>query len=396
MSDKPAFYFIGKAPLSKSLLNRALIVKSWFPDFKIQGSSSCEDILVMEKLIQNLNQKNTFDCGLSGTAFRFFITRLSRETGVFFLKTALPLLKRPLDESVSFLSQLSVAVKKTKEGFFLESQGWNPQGDGIHIPGQTSSQYASALLLNSWNLDRDLYFNFSPFSVSYPYFQMTLRFLQSLGLKVYQNKEEFYIVKNQSLKVWEYCPEQDKSCLFALACFAVLKGQAVFLDWEEPSLQADHIFPQILKSMQAPVFLKNKRLKISQSHTLKAIDISLKGTPDLFPLLAVLCAKAEGKSYLRNIYHIAFKESNRLKKIYDLLCLCHIPCKQEGQDFWIQGNPEWNQKISPFVFDPEEDHRIVMAVELLRCLNTPIELSNRNCVKKSFPDFYSYIQSAFT
>ncbi|MBC6415551.1 MAG: hypothetical protein GDA46_04080 [Bdellovibrionales bacterium] len=391
MSKKQSFFFIGKAPFSKSLLNRALIVKSWFPDFKIQGSSLCEDILTMKYLTENLHKKKEFDCGLSGTAFRFFTTRLSRKKGIFFIKTSPLLLKRPLDETFSLLSQLSVSLKKIKEGFILVSKGWKIQGDGIYIPGQVTSQNASALLLNSWNLDKDLYFNFSSSSVSYSYFQMTLKFLQSLGLRVYQNKNDFCVIKNQSLKVKDFPLEQDKSCLFALACFASLKGQATFLDWKEESLQADHIFPEILKNMQVPISLKNNQLKISQSSSLKSIDISLKDNPDLFPMLAILCAKAEGISYLRDISHIAFKESNRLEKIYKLLSLCHINCKKEGSYFVIEGKTEWNQKISPFVFDPEEDHRIVMATELLKSLNISIELKNKDCVKKSFPEFYSYI-----
>ena len=461
MTSDP-FYFMGKAPLSKSLLNRAFIVKSWFPEFKIHGSSGCEDILIMTKLIEELKtlkktadpSSHEFDCGLSGTAFRFFITRLSREKGEFIIKADSSLLERKLEESISFLSQLSVSAIKIKGGFRVVSKGWKIQGDGIYIPGQTTSQYASALLLNSWNLDKDIYFNFSLSSVSYPYFKMTLNLLKKLGMQIHQNREEFFIPKNQSLRKMSYAPEQDKSCLFALACFASMQGSAVFLDWEESSLQADHIFPEVLKKMgvsvsfhqakfqesqdkdkfhdfykkeksiktskeekskissfmfeNSPVLLsstksltpnqkeeqakiKNSYLKVSKSNDLKSIDINLKSTPDLFPMLAVLCSKAKGKSYLRGISHLAFKESNRPKKIESLLKKCKINCGRQGDSFWIEGSPEWDQPISPFTFDPEKDHRIVMAVELLKSLKAPIKLTDKTPINKSFPDFYSCI-----
>ena len=451
MSDKNPFYFFGKAPLSKSLLNRALIVKSWFPNFKIHGSSTCEDILVMTKLTENLKNHQEFHCGLSGTAFRFFITRLSREKGEFVIKADSSLLERNLEESISFLSQLSVSVTKIQRGFKIVSKGWKLQGDGVYIPGQITSQYASALLLNSWNLDKDLYFHFSLSSVSYPYFNMTLNFLKKLGMQIHQNGEEFFIPKNQTLKEVSYSPEQDKSCLFALACFASLHGESLFLDWEESSLQADHIFPEVLKKMgvlisfhqakfqeshyrgkfpepykqekskiislvlenshilssskesltpsqngkikQDQFKIKNPYLKISKSSHLQSIDINLKGTPDLFPMLAVLCAKAKGKSYLRGISHLAFKESNRIKKIESLLKKCKIKCERQGEDFWIEGQPHWNQQISPFTFDPEKDHRIIMAVELLKSLKAPIKLTDKSSINKSFPNFYSCISS---
>ena len=46
--------------------------------------------------------------------------------------------------------------------------------------------------------------------------------------------------------------------------------------------------------------------------------MSLKGQPDLFPMLAVLCAKTEALSVLRDISHLDFKESSRALKLKEL------------------------------------------------------------------------------
>ena len=490
MSQKP-FHFIGKAPFSKSLLNRALIIKSWYPDFIIHGSSLCDDILAMDSAVKKLcqlglnssacssdfqlggnnsfhednsgnkisepalqKQKENFDCGLSGTAFRFLALRLSREKGKFVLNSDTALFKRPLEEAFSLLSQLSVLIEKTKQSYIISSKGWKLQGDCVYVPSKITSQWASALLLNSWNLDQDLYFVFNSSAVSYPYFKMTLDFVRSLGLIVQHQGDEFFISKGQNLKVKEYHPEQDKSCLFALACFAVLKGQAVFLDWGAESLQADHIFMDILKSMAVPVELrkgqpvkpfdfshkptahistnspsvnsssKNKysssirhshkhvpvkagngnlqarqgkakqiQLIISKCDHLKALDINLKGQPDLFPMLAILCARAEGLSVLREVSHVVFKESNRAKKIKELLEKCGIQVKIQKNDFVIYGQKKWTHKIHPFEFDTEQDHRLVMTGELIAGIGVPIILKGKEAVNKSFPEFYSLIQS---
>ena len=471
--SKKSFRFIGKAPLSKSLLNRALIIKSWYPNFVIHGSSSCEDILVMDSAVKKLykfglnfsacsgdsrfrgndsrdknstpspiKHKQEFDCGLSGTAFRFLAVRLSREKGEFMLKADKALFKRPLEEVSSLLSQLSVSIEKTEQAYVISSEGWKLQGDCVYVPSQVTSQWASALLLNSWNLDQDLYFVLNKSVVSYPYFNMTLSFVKSLGLIVQQQGNEFFVPKGQGLKKGEYRPEQDKSCLFALACFAVLNGQAVFLDWEIDSLQADHIFPDILQTMGAPVELRkdqpsqssvsfdsdshsreshhpsesrhsnesrhsresgnlqNKLKNLNQTNViiskcdhLKTLNISLKGQPDLFPLLAVLCAKAEGLSVLREVSHLAFKESNRLQKIKELLEKCGVQVKIQENDFLIYGQREWNSEISPFEFDTEQDHRLLMAGELVASMGVPVTLKGKDSVNKSFPEFYSLIQS---
>ena len=519
MSQKD-FHFIGKAPLSKSLLNRALIIKSWYPDFVIHGSSSCGDVLIMESAVKKisqfalsfkigygdsrfrgndsvsgndkasgndsvsgndnasgndsasgndnasgndsasgndkasgndnasgndsasgndkasgndnasgndsasgndflsregemrenfvsiegkdsedknkkLTQNKEFDCALSGTAFRFLAVRLSREKGEFVLTADKALFKRPLEEAVSLLSQLSVSIKKTEQAYVIFSEGWGLQGDCVYVPSQITSQWASALLLNSWNLDQDLYFVFNSSAVSYPYFKMTLDFVRKLGLIVHQKGSDFFIPKGQYLKKREYHPEQDKSCLFTLACFAVLKGKAVFLDWEEESLQADHIFPNILKTMGVSVDLREDHLIVSKCEDLKALDVSVKREPDLFPMLSVLCAKVEGLSILREVSHLDFKESSRAQKLKELLEKCGIKVEIQNDDFLIYGQKSWNHKITPFLFDTEEDHRLVMAGELVSVMGVPITLKGKSAVNKSFPEFYSLIQSCF-
>ena len=390
--SKNDFYFLGKAPLSKSLLNRALIVKSWFPDFSIQGTSLCDDILIMKKAIEDLKKKKEFDCGLSGTAFRFLIVRMSREKGQFLFKVDKALLNRPLKDISILLSQLSVDIKQTDKGFLISSSGWKVQGDSVHVPSQMTSQYASALVLNSWNLKQDLYFSFSKEAVSYSYFKMTIDFVKSLGLIIKGEGQEFFIPKGQSLKKWNYTPEQDKSCLFALACFAVLNGKSIFLDWKEESLQVDNIFPNILKNMGVQIKFKNNQLVISKCENLKPLSFNVKNSPDLFPLLCVLCAKAEGLSELRGLSHLIFKESNRLNKTKELLEFCGIQVKFQEDNCLIYGKKIW-PKVSAFIFDTTKDHRMVMAAELISSINIPITVQGKDSVNKSFPEFYSFIGS---
>ena len=387
---KNSFYFLSQIPLSKSLLNRALIVKSWFPEFSIHGTSQCADIATMDKAIEDLKDKKEFHCGLSGTAFRFLAVRLSREKGDFLLTGEQKLFERPLQEISTLLSQLSVSVKKTDRGFLLSSNGWRLQGDYINVPSKITSQYASALVLNSWNLKQDLYFSIGTRTVSYPYFQMTLDFVKKLGCTVQGKDNEFFIPKGQALKQFHYSPEQDKSCLFALACFAVLKGKAVFVNWEENSLQPDSVFPKILEEMGVKTEIKNKKLSLSKCENLKPLNINLKGLPDLFPMLCILCAKAEGLSELSGLSHLAFKESNRLKKTKELLEACRIQITVEQDKCLIYGKKIWPE-VSPFVFDTEQDHRMVMAGELVSTLDVPVTVLDKDSVNKSFPEFYSML-----
>ena len=235
------------------------------------------------------------------------------------------------------MSQLGVEILKTKKGYSLSSQGWNPQGDYLNVPSQVTSQYASALVLNSWSYERDIYFSLTSQKVSYPYFEMTVDFVKKLGMEIKQSGREFYIPKKQILNNFHYKIEEDKSCLFALAAFAALNGKAVFTNWEEQSSQPDAIFLKFLKDMGVSFKVKDQNMIIYQSDKLKNISADLSHYPDLFPILSVLCARAEGLSQLSGLSQQAFKESNRLNKIKELLDFLSIKTEIKNYTLFIHG-----------------------------------------------------------
>lgn len=392
MAEKEDFYFLGKAPLSKSLLNRALIIRGWFPDFDIQGTSSCDDIQIMKKALRNPSEK-TINCGLSASAFRFLALYFSRKGGEYFLTGQPNLLNRQMRELPMILSQLGASAIREEKGWWINSEGWKPQGDYVNIPYKTTSQYASGLLLSGWNLKRDLFFALNRNQVSFAHFKMTLDFARQLGMEVKGEGTEYCIPAGQTLKVFHYKPEQDQNCLFALAALAALKGKAVFSDWKDHSLQPEAIFPDILKKMEVSLKKENHTLSVFKTNNLKPVEMNLCSTPDLFPVLSVLCAKANGTSRLSGLKHLAFKESHRLNQMEMLFQLSNIPVEKTEDTFTIQGKA-LNLPVKPFEFDGAGDHRIIMAAALLKKTGVPIQIQGKEAVSKSFPDFFKYIGDA--
>ena len=386
---------IAHVPFSKSLLNRAKIVQSWFPDLNIKGDSSCDDIKVMDQALKVLKSKTDgikiIDCGLSATALRFLIFRVSREKGEFLLTGKPTLLSRPFEQIPKLLSQLGVQVTKTDKGFHIISDGWKPQGDCIYISSKVSSQYASGFILNSWNFPRDLYFVLTDKKESYPYLQMTISLAKSLGLDIQSSGNEYYIPKNQTLKSFEYQSEKDQSCLFSVAAFAALNNdRVIFESWESKSIQPDSVFVSILEQMNVAIKKDKNNLIISKTENLEPISIDLTFYPDLFPVLSVLCAKAEGKSYLRGIKRQSFKESNRLLKTKELLEKSGIKTEVQDDVFVIYGKKSWRQ-VQEFCFDTDNDHRMVMASFLVKGIGVPINIEGKESINKSFPDFLSIV-----
>ena len=118
------FQFKGSIPASKSLLNRALLVQSYFPDLQISGDSHCNDVVHMKEALRQLSLNQEIHCGEAGTVFRFMALRAAREPGHHLLKGSPRLLQRPHEGITFLLSQLSVRAEMTLSGMSILSEGW--------------------------------------------------------------------------------------------------------------------------------------------------------------------------------------------------------------------------------------------------------------------------------
>ena len=391
MSQVRKIKFVGRGPDSKSLLNRAWIVKSYCPDFQIKGASLCDDVQIIKKAVKSLKSREEIHCGASAAALRFMALRASREKGEFILTGEKNLFSRPHKDLFFILNQLGVkAFFHDSKKLVIESQGWRPAGDALVVFSNKSSQFASSVFLNSFNLEKDLFVSIEGPMVSVSYLKMTLSFLAELGFEVKGHTREFHIPKGQKIKKNKYTVEQDMSSLFALACFASLRGKAVFTPWPQKSLQPDFIFPSLLEKIGVKVEEKNNTLQISSSGRLKGAVFNLRDYPDVFPCLSVLCALSEGVSLLYGAPHLKGKESNRIELSAQLIQKMGraIEIRQDG--LCVKGAKlmEEGKKI---IFDPFDDHRMAMAAGLLIYAGLDVEIKNPLCVNKSFPDFWNII-----
>ena len=480
--DKGPFYFVGKGLASKSLYLRALLVQSYFPSFQIrtepdrdpnfniegslieqgreQGLPHSEvslstqwDVHYMKQALWQLqewggNHKEvlTLDCGLSGALLRFLALRVARESGDFVLKGQARLFKRPMRELLSILGQLSCEVEGHSNCLHIKSRGWRPTGDAVTAVAHRSSQFVSALLLNSWILPFDLYLSIEGTPVSSSYLQMTLSFLRSLGMQIIPKGgdgpldaripkdkicKEYYIPKGQKPNKWFYEVEPDMGCLFALSAMTLGGGEVVFQDWPEQSLQPDFVFPTLLQKMGFHIYpsclkihashlvlrretppysqefpeaepsrqvlpapnqfglKKNKSLlKVRGGQDISPITYNMRDCPDLFPVLSAICAFSEGESRLYGAPHLCYKESHRVQKTAELLKKVGKTVRILKDGISISG-PLPNPKIQPFTFDPDQDHRMAMSAGVLKKAGLPIRILTPEVVNKSFPHFWS-------
>ena len=382
--------FVGRGPDSKSLLNRAYIIQSYDPNFKVIGSNTCDDVQVIQKALEDFKKNKPIFCGQSATALRFMALRVSRNPGVYVLSGEKNLFKRPHQTLIKILNQLGVSVQFQNDHLSISSEGWKPQGDALTFSSDISSQFASAVLLNSFNLKKDLFLSLEGPVLSFSYLKMTLLFLRHLGFVVKGEFPELYIPAHQKITKKSYSAEPDMSCLFALACFAGLNGQSVFTPWVRESIQPDALFPSLLLKMGVDVRESKGNLKISAAQKRHGLLRNLKNNPDMFPLLAVLCALSEGESFLYGVPHLKFKESDRLVLTAHLIQQTGREVMQTQDGLRIRGSLKKGEKRL-IVFDPQGDHRMAMAGALLLYAGFDVKIKNPECVNKSFPEFWKII-----
>ncbi len=385
------FLFEGEIPGSKSIFNRALIIQSYYPVVDINGFSECDDVRYMREGLKKINAYSKIDCGEGGTTFRFLALRASRQPGVHVLKASERLMQRPQQGLVDILTQLGVGAKIKGNELFLSTQGWKRPAKPIRVDTSESSQYASSLLLNSLLLNFDLEFELVGDKVSESYFQLTVEMFKYFRLNIEPKAANTYLFRaGQRIGKLNFTVEPDLSSAFTMAAAGALAGRSVIKNFPLKSAQPDFVFLDVLKAMHVTLSQEGNQLTVTNDTFLRSIDWNLSQCPDLFPVLAVLCSWAHGVSKLYGAPHLAKKESNRIAKVSDLLNLVGVKHEVLPDGMVIHGQPKQTPVIGK-VFNPDKDHRMVMAAVLMKLRGHDIKIEEPHVINKSFPEFWKMI-----
>lgn len=389
------FQYEGDMLLSKSWLNRAQILHAWKPDFELPSEEFFEsdDVLELKEALARVGQANFFQFGLGGTSLRFFCFFISRKKGESFVEAHPRLMERPQQPIFDILNQLGVKAERADEFIRIASNGWRVP-DVIRCDGHQSTQFITGLLLNAWHLPEDLNVCIQKPIVSKPYLQMTLEMLKQSGMQIEASEtgDELHLrIPSYQQITMNLSPEIDISSLFSLAAAAVVNGNIRISNWNSRSLQPDLAFLHIFKKMQIS-FIENENIfQIQKQAHWSGIEVNLHESPDLFPVLAVLCALADGPSHLYGAAQLVHKETNRILKTAELLKLAGFQCEVLEDGLRINGKSSGWDLNKSITFNPDLDHRMAMAAALLKLKGFQIEILDRAVVNKSYPSFWQDI-----
>ncbi|MDQ2649024.1 MAG: 3-phosphoshikimate 1-carboxyvinyltransferase [Actinomycetota bacterium] len=402
-----------EVPGSKSITNRALVCAALAHGTSVlEGALHAEDTEAMVHGLQAMGVEihtdwpngrvtvtgvagrppsplSLVDARLSGTTSRFLLPVAGLGDGTTRVDGALPLRNRPMGPVVAALRRLGAEVREVGAADHLpiEVSGGPMAGGVVELPGDTSSQFLSGLLLAGPAMRTGLTVVCTTELVSRGYVDMTVAVMAAFGVEVDQPDDRTWVVAPDDYQGTTYRVEPDASAAsYAFAAAALAGGAVTVAGLGTPSLQGDLEFVEHLRRMGAEVERAADRTTVRRTGPLVGIDEDLSQESDIAQTLAVVATAATTPTRVNGIGFIRAKETDRVGNVVLELRRLGIEAVEEPDGYVVHpGTPQ------PGTVATYEDHRMAMAFALLGLVAPGIAIDDPGCVAKTFPGYWDLL-----
>jgi 3-phosphoshikimate 1-carboxyvinyltransferase len=329
--------------------------------------------------------------GNNGTATRFLTSVAALGNGVFTITGEPRMEERPIGPLIEALSGWGVSIRSIKGTGCppLEIRAEGLRGGGTTLPEGKSSQYLSSLLLVAPYAAHQATLSVVGEVLSKPYVHMTMAVMKSFGIKVKANAElNYFEIPRGYYKARDYKVEGDaSSASYFWAAAAVTGGRVTVVNVPKKSLQGDSVLVDILARMGCRVKKSDTGITLEGPAELRGIEVDMGDCPDVAPTLAVVAARATGRTVITNIAHLRIKECDRLHVMAKELAKLGVRTEERSDALIIEGRGP-DAKLHGAMIETYDDHRIAMSFAVAGLYTPGVIISEEGCVAKSFPDFW--------
>lgn len=331
------------------------------------------------------------DCGESGLCARLFAPIAAISHLPVTINGKGTLLERPMLVYKSVFEQLNVTAPDFTGQIPFEVKG-PLQVKDITIDGSQSSQFLSGLLFAYAFTAHDTVTITVNDLKSTPYIDLTLSILKQFGKEVTHDNYKTFTIKpavNIMAAPVVIDIEGDWSSAAYWLVGGAINGDVTVENINIETLQADKAILEVLQYAGVSMSISFDYVTARKSR-IKAFDFDATNAPDLFPILAILAAYADGESYITGLHRLWHKETNRAETIAEMLMSLEVPFSIEDDYIAVTG---CGQPTGGYV-DSYHDHRIAMAASIagIRSRNDLV-IDNAQAVNKSYPDFFKHLRS---
>jgi len=329
----------------------------------------CGDSVILHGIdMPNSAPKDHLRCRESGSTLRFMLPVALLSGAEVKLWASDALMKRPMGVFESLCRDHGYFYKQDQNE--IRVKGPLLAGD-YTVVGNVSSQFISGLLFALPVVDGDSTIRILPPVESRSYIELTLSALKEFGVEVSWIDENTLFIKGNQRYIAHDCRvEGDYSNAAFLEAFNLFGSDVNVLGLNPDSIQGDKVYKEYFKLL-------------SDSNP----TINIGNCPDLGPILFAVAAAKNGGVFT-GTKRLRIKESDRAAAMAAELAKFGAELIVEDDSVTV---------LSKGLHAPTEqifghnDHRIVMATSVLLTL-TGGSILDAQAVRKSFPDFFEYLQ----
>ena len=368
------------------------------PEIESLGTESEDDTFVGNTVRVNGGRSQfrkgpiTLHAGLAGTTSRFLTALCALGQGRYTIDGEPPLRARPMAALHDAMSALGASVRATAKVGHLPVTVEGPfdySNDEVTLPGDVSSQFLTALMLVAPYFSSGLRFVLSTELVSRPYVRMTASIMEQFGVPGVEVGNRIIVVPPGRYTAQDFAIEPDASSAgYPLAAAAICGGRARVPGLTKNSIQGDAGFCHVLARMGCSVTQDNAGTTVARSGPLRGLAINMVELSDLVPTLAAVAAFAEGKTEIHGVGFIRNKESDRLSDLCLELRRAGVGAVDTPDGLIVTPAP-----VKMATLATHKDHRLAMAFALLGLGASGIVVNEPEVVSKSWPGFWSMIES---
>ncbi|MBV6472318.1 MAG: 3-phosphoshikimate 1-carboxyvinyltransferase [Saprospiraceae bacterium] len=384
-------------PGSKSIATRLLVLRALGGKAVSLPESlpDADDVQHLKQCLEDTNER--LYVGDGAAPLRFLLAWLAQRGEQKTIDGSEMLRRRPLRPLLKTLEELGCKFLFPETPYQLPVRivrGISPHYPfHVDVDARQSSQFASALLLIAPCLSRGLEVEWTQDAVSQPYLNMTLSLMRHFGISMGYSSTHARIGPGRYAGSLDGIEADWSAAVFFLAWLSLLdEGELHFPNLAFSGLQADEAAAGFFSGWGLRFEEERGGMSVRQTgfRMQQDLRLNLAGCPDLFPALAVFCALRGQDVCFEGLQNLQFKESDRLDALREVLASCgveaHAMHHANGRLDVTFGMSGFSPPVQ-FRLDPRGDHRLAMAFGLFaHC--APLELSDPDVVRKSFPGFW--------
>jgi 3-phosphoshikimate 1-carboxyvinyltransferase len=337
------------------------------------------------------NSTATLRCRLSGTTARFITPVACIGEGPYRVTGGEPLQARPMAGQFDAIRSLGalIAAEREPNRMPVTLRRGTFRGGVVRVPGNTSSQFLSGLLLAAPCYADGIDVEVTTDLVSRSYVDLTLETIEAFGGRIAQATDSRFHVEFGGYLARRYEVEPDASAAsYLFAAAALTAGRIRVNGLHRSSRQGDVAFLDILMRMGCTVSDSGKGLEVVGPTQLHGVEVDMKNCSDVAQTLAALAPFADSPTRITGIGFIRGKETDRVAAMVTELQRCGIEAIEEPDGVTIMpGLPQ------PADIETYDDHRMAMSFALLGLRVPGITILDPDCVRKTFPSYWTTLET---